>query len=129
MTGSTSDWHELHAHADALAQANNRLESRGAGELSAAELEQAREALHSIIGTGRSLSRQLDRLSQRCRPVGRTEPSDSQVALDQAAAAAEDLGTCAGAAAQALADEREASHTGDLPEADEVPRQGDTPRP
>ncbi|GAB2749153.1 hypothetical protein GCM10027174_24380 [Salinifilum aidingensis] len=129
MTGSASDWHELHARAEALAQASHRLENRTAGELSAAELAQVREALHSITGAGRSLSRQLDRLSQRCRPVGRTEPSDSQVALDQAAAAAEDLGACSNAAAQALQDEQEQPHTGQRPEAGEVPRQSDPPRP
>lgn len=103
MTKETSSWQELEASAEALSQASQQLERQaGSDMLSASDLAKVRTALQLVTASGKRLSRQLDDLARRCNAPHRAEPTDSQVALDQAAAAAEDLGNCTRVAAQAL---------------------------
>ncbi|CAM02812.1 hypothetical protein [Saccharopolyspora erythraea] len=71
------------------------------------ELAAAQEALLVVTAAGNKLARQLDLLAHRYSGSGLVQPSEVQVALDQAAAAAEDLGNCTKVAAQAIEDERE----------------------
>jgi len=68
----------------------------------------ARDALLDVSVLGHRLARLLDGLSARYATPGRTRPPDAHVALDQAAAAAEDLGNSAQTAARAIEEEEEA---------------------
>lgn len=103
---------ELTIAADSAAQAAAPTEIPGArGEPPAeSEITSARDALLDIAGRGHRLAHLLDSLAYRYAAPGRARPPDAHVALDQAAAAAEDLGNCAKAAAHAIED--------DEPEAD-----------
>ena len=105
---SSSGWRELGATADAIARASedvDRLVARTPG--SPEELAAAREALQVVTVAGNRLARQLDVLSNRYAAAGSAlvAPSEVHVALDQAAAAAEDLSHATRVAAQAIADQ------------------------
>ncbi|MCX2730262.1 hypothetical protein OOZ19_08425 [Saccharopolyspora sp. NFXS83] len=65
----------------------------------------ARDALLDVAVRGHRLALVLDGLAHRYATPGTARPSEAHVALDQAAAAAEDLGNCAKAAAAAIAEE------------------------
>lgn len=65
----------------------------------------ARDALLDVAVRGHRLALVLDGLAHRYATPGTARPSDAHVALDQAAAAAEDLGNCVKAAAAAIAEE------------------------
>lgn len=67
--------------------------------------EHVRDRLLEITSSAFSLARFLDGLASQYHRVGTARPSDVHVALDQAAAAAEDLATCTKAAVLALEDE------------------------
>ncbi|GAA2794269.1 hypothetical protein [Saccharopolyspora taberi] len=111
MAGTPSSrWQDLTATADAIASASEGLElaaRRQAG--TPAEIDAAREALEVVTAAGNGLARQLDALSNRFSEAGAAlvRPSEVHVALDQAAAAAEDLSHATRVAAQAIADQQE----------------------
>ncbi|GGI91282.1 hypothetical protein GCM10011581_30430 [Saccharopolyspora subtropica] len=100
-------WRDLHASAEVIAQAGRRLEesSRRLAE-SPEELTTARDALRLLTAVGSRLARQLDTLANAYSTPNQAEPSAVHIALDQAAAAAEDLGNCTKVAAQAIEDEK-----------------------
>ncbi|QUH06128.1 hypothetical protein HUO13_21195 [Saccharopolyspora erythraea] len=90
-----------------MARATEGLEeSAGPPAVAPDELAAAQEALLLVTAAGNKLARQLDLLANRYSGAGLVQPSEVQVALDQAAAAAEDLGNCTKVAAQAIEDER-----------------------
>ena len=101
----SSRWHEVSATAEVIAQAGRRLE-RSSARLTTApeELAAARDALLVVTAAGARLARQLDMLANEYDAPGLVEPSAVHIALDQAAAAAEDLGNCTKVAAQAIED-------------------------
>ncbi|MDA3643042.1 hypothetical protein LZ318_19780 [Saccharopolyspora indica] len=105
MSSGTPRRRDVEATTDLIGQAGHRLE-RSARELvtSPEALVEAREALLLITATSARLARQLDGLAAACEQPNSTEPSEAHVALDQAAAAAEDLGNCTKVAAQAIYD-------------------------
>ncbi len=63
-----------------------------------------RDALLDVAVRGHRLAVVLDGLAHRYATPGTAQPPDAHVALDQAAAAAEDLGNCVKAAAAAIAE-------------------------
>lgn len=71
----------------------------------------AREMLESVTAIGARLARLLDNLATQYEVPGVPEQHSVQVALDQAAAAAEDLGSCARRAVQTLQEQAEESET------------------
>lgn len=73
--------------------------------LSASGGARRRETLWRVITASKQLARSLDALARQYDEPTAAEPSAVHVALDQAAAAAEDVATCAKVAVQAL-DER-----------------------
>ncbi|MER7011749.1 hypothetical protein ABT324_10010 [Saccharopolyspora sp. NPDC000359] len=105
MSSGTPGWRDVDSTFDLIEQAGRRLE-RSARELAASPeaMDEAREALLVITATSARLARQLDGLASACKKPNTTEPSAVHVALDQAAAAAEDLGNCTKVAAQAIYD-------------------------
>ncbi|RKT88192.1 hypothetical protein SAMN05421805_101370 [Saccharopolyspora antimicrobica] len=105
MNSGTPRRQDVDATTDLIKQAGHRLE-RSTWELarSPEALVEAREALLHITATSARLARQLDGLAAACEQPNSTEPSEVHVALDQAAAAAEDLGNCTKVAAQAIYD-------------------------
>ncbi|KAA5834389.1 hypothetical protein ABT337_11400 [Saccharopolyspora hirsuta] len=105
MSSGTPGWRDVDTTSDLIEQAGRRLE-RSARELarSPEAIAEAREALLVITATSARLARQLDGLASACKQPNTTEPSAVHVALDQAAAAAEDLGNCTKVAAQAIYD-------------------------
>ncbi|GAA3358922.1 hypothetical protein [Saccharopolyspora gregorii] len=68
----------------------------------------ARDALLDVAVRGHRLALLLDGLARRYATPGTARPTDAHVALDQAAAAAEDLGNCVQAAAAAIAEQHDA---------------------
>lgn len=100
---SESEWPQLATASDEVERA-----ARSAGEAEqegTAVDERAKDDLLAVNASARKLARQLDMLSQRYDSGNVLEPSDVHVALDQAAAAAEDLATCTKAAARAIEDQ------------------------
>ncbi|MEU6133139.1 hypothetical protein ABZ805_28505 [Saccharopolyspora sp. NPDC047091] len=67
-----------------------------------------RDALLDVAVRGHRLALLLDGLARRHATPGTARPADAHVALDQAAAAAEDLGNCVQAAAAAIAEQHDA---------------------
>ncbi|MBB5158379.1 hypothetical protein [Saccharopolyspora phatthalungensis] len=102
-SGTPSRWEDVNATAEMIAQAGRKLEgsARGVGQ-TPVEVTAAREALLVVTAAGARLARQLDVLASAYESSNVAEPSTVHVALDQAAAAAEDLGNCAKVAAQAI---------------------------
>ncbi|MGW0889473.1 hypothetical protein [Saccharopolyspora sp. NPDC002578] len=78
--------------------------ARAEPAVEAADLS-ARDALLDVAVRGHRLALVLDGLAHRYATPGTARPNDAHVALDQAAAAAEDLGNCAKAAAAAIAEQ------------------------
>lgn len=78
------------------------LEQRTRDALSTSDSESRRDTLRHVITTSKRLARSLDALARHYGEPTAAEPSAAYVALDQAAAAAEDVATCAKIAAQAL---------------------------
>lgn len=106
MSSGTPRRRDVDATAGLIGQAGHQLE-RSTQKLgrSPEALIEVREALLAITATSARLARQLDGLVAACKqPANSTEPSAVHVALDQAAAAAEDLGNCTKVAAQAIYD-------------------------
>ncbi|MCI2416478.1 hypothetical protein MOQ72_03505 [Saccharopolyspora sp. K220] len=104
-SGTPSRWQDVNASAEAIARAGRKLESSARSlSISPAEISAAREALLIVTAAGARLARQLDILASAYASPDVAEPSEVQIALDQAAAAAEDLGRSAKVAAQAIED-------------------------
>ncbi|MGP4018973.1 hypothetical protein [Saccharopolyspora sp. 5N708] len=105
-SGTPSRWHDVNGNAEVIAQAGRKLEDSARSlSISAAEITGAKEALLVVATAGARLARQLDTLASAYASPNVAEPSEVQIALDQAAAAAEDLGNCAKVAARAIEDE------------------------
>ncbi|MGI8313093.1 hypothetical protein [Saccharopolyspora hattusasensis] len=104
-SGTPSRWQDVNATAEAIAQASGKLEWSTRQARTPAEIAAAREALLAVTAAGARLARQLDLLAASYETPNAAEPSAVHVALDQAAAAAEDLGNCAKVAAQAIDDD------------------------
>lgn len=101
-SGTPSRWQDVNATAEVISQAGGKLERSAREARTPAEITAAREALLAVTAAGARLARQLDMLASRYATPNAAEPSAVHVALDQAAAAAEDLGNCAKVAAQAI---------------------------
>ncbi|MBE9376305.1 hypothetical protein IQ251_17790 [Saccharopolyspora sp. HNM0983] len=101
-----SRWQELRTTAEAQARAGEQLDSTSRGTpTGGADRAAAREALLVLTSTAAALARQLDMLASAYASPGLAEDSEVHTALDQAAAAAEDLGTCTSVAAQAIVEQ------------------------
>lgn len=101
-----SRWQELRTTAEAQRGAGEQLEAAsGRAAVSDADRARARESLLMLTSTAAALARQLDMLANTYASPGVAESSDLHTALDQAAAAAEDLGACTSVAAQAIVEE------------------------
>jgi prefoldin subunit 5 len=104
-SGTPSRWQDVNATAEVIAQAGQQLESSARSlDRTPAEITTARDALLAVTAAGARLARQLDVLASAYKTSNIAEPSAVHVALDQAAAAAEDLGNCTKVAAQAIDD-------------------------
>ncbi|GAB3291108.1 hypothetical protein [Parasphingorhabdus pacifica] len=95
---SESAWQQLSTAADEVGKVSRPPELVGDAE----ESERVQRNLRAVTVSARKLARFLDALAQRYDSPNAAEPSDAQVALDQAAAAAEDLATCSKAAVRAI---------------------------
>lgn len=101
-----SRWQELRTTGEAQRRAGEQLDTASRGTpASGADRSEAREALLMLTSTAAALARQLDMLANTYASPGVAESSELHTALDQAAAAAEDLGTCTSVAAQAIVEE------------------------
>lgn len=101
-----SRWQELRRTAEAQRRTGEQLDfAAQRTPVSSAERAEAREALLLLTSTAAGLARQLDMLANAYASPGVAESSELHTALDQAAAAAEDLGTCTSVAAQAIVEE------------------------
>ena len=102
---SRPTWQDLASTTEMVSDIGARLRAGAHGmAASRADALRAREALMDLSAASARLARELDQLASDCHRGG-VEPADSHVALDQAAAAAEDLGSCTRAAARAIQDE------------------------
>ncbi|GAA4881158.1 MULTISPECIES: hypothetical protein [Saccharopolyspora] len=100
---SSASWGDVGDTAESISRAGREIEQRARRRVSsAADKEAARQALLALTAAGARLARQLDTLAARYESTSVAEPSATQVALDQAAAAAEDLGLSTRVAAQAI---------------------------
>jgi hypothetical protein len=107
-SGTPSRWRDVNASGEVIAQTGRKLERDARSPSSApADIAAAREALLVIAAAGARLAHQLDALASTYESPNATEPSEVQIALDQAAAASEDLGNCARVAAQAIEEDHE----------------------
>ncbi|SFS81998.1 hypothetical protein [Saccharopolyspora flava] len=105
MSPQPTSWQNVSATADMITVAGHRLhEGTRAITDSPAEAVRARDALLDLSAASARLARQLDLLAADSGGAG-AEPPEVHVALDQAAAAAEDLGNCTRVAARAIEDE------------------------
>jgi hypothetical protein len=107
MDGSTaaSVWNEVAETNEVIAQAATTFNSDAVETTSEqGDLDRAREALLVLTSASKKLARLLDALASHYDAPDMPEPPKVHVALDQAAAAADDLGTCAKAAARAIDD-------------------------
>ncbi|MGW5641490.1 hypothetical protein ACWEV3_03535 [Saccharopolyspora sp. NPDC003752] len=100
-----SRWQDVGTTGEVISQAGRELERAARKGRAPGEPAAAREALLAVTAAGARLARQLDMLAAAYKTPNPAEPSELHVALDQAAAAAEDLGNCAKVAAQAILDE------------------------
>ncbi len=100
---SASGWYEVTDTADVIAQTARTLDDTARTPVqSAEELAAAREALLIVTAAGKRLARLLDTLALHYETQNLEGQSAVHIALDQAAAAAEDLGNCTKVAAQAI---------------------------
>ncbi|MEV6227607.1 hypothetical protein AB0L88_06925 [Saccharopolyspora shandongensis] len=100
-----SRWQDVGTTGEVISQAGRELEKAAREGRAPGGTAAAREALLAVTAAGARLARQLDMLAAAYEAPNSAEPSELNVALDQAAAAAEDLGNCAKVAAQAIVDE------------------------
>ncbi|MGW3469662.1 hypothetical protein ACWDKQ_14590 [Saccharopolyspora sp. NPDC000995] len=103
-SGTSARWQDVNATAEVIAQTGGKLEQSAREAGAPPEITAAREALLAVTAAGARLARQLDIMASSYETPNAAEPSAVHVALDQAAAAAEDLGNCAKVAAQAIDD-------------------------
>jgi hypothetical protein len=107
MDGSStaSVWNEV-AEANKLITETVTVFDRDAigGTVAQDDLIRVRETLLMLAAASEKLARLLDALAGRYDAPDMPEPPPMHVALDQAAAAAEDLGTCAKVAIEAIDD-------------------------
>lgn len=104
-SGASSAWTEVAEINEVLVQSSARFDETGADRASAyADLARVRATLLRLTTASERLTDLLDALASHYDAPGRAEPPTMHVALDQAAAAAEDLATCAKAAAEATDD-------------------------
>ncbi|MFC7340252.1 hypothetical protein [Saccharopolyspora griseoalba] len=102
---SKPTWQDLSRTTEMVSDIGTRLRAGAHGLAgSRADALRAREALLDLSAASARLARELDQLAADTARGG-IEPADSHVALDQAAAAAEDMGNCTRAAARAIEDE------------------------
>jgi hypothetical protein len=102
---SKPSWQDLSRTSEMVSDIGTRLRFGAHGLTgSRADALRAREALLDLSAASARLARELDQLAADAHKGG-IVPTDSHVALDQAAAAAEDMGSCTRAAARAIADE------------------------
>ncbi|PRW62736.1 hypothetical protein [Actinopolyspora mortivallis] len=95
-------WSVIAHDADRLRQAVRELDTeRGA----AAKHDLAREVLRTVTVIGERLTDLVDGLAKHYEKPGVPEQRSAYLAMDQAAAAAEDLGECARRAIQTLEEE------------------------
>ncbi|MGW1675907.1 hypothetical protein [Saccharopolyspora sp. NPDC002376] len=105
MSSGTPRWRNVDTTAELIEQAGRRLDHSARDLVRSPEaIAEAREALLVITATSARLARQLDGLASTFKQPNTAEPSAVHVALDQAAAAAEDLGNSTKVAAQAIYD-------------------------
>ncbi|QGK70082.1 hypothetical protein GIY23_11595 [Allosaccharopolyspora coralli] len=105
-TRVASAWQHITGAAEIIAQearSVEALEPQRSRHPETEELEAARDALLALTSASHRLARLLDALAVEYARPGPV-PSASHVALDQAAAAAEDLGSCTRVAAHAIVD-------------------------
>ena len=100
-TAAAPTWHELSRSAELVADAAESFASIGVGA-SREALYEARDALLVLTTAGDRLAKLLDALASYYDAPGMPQPTSAYVALEQAAAAAEDLGVSTRRAAQAL---------------------------
>ncbi|RCW46174.1 hypothetical protein DFQ14_102477 [Halopolyspora algeriensis] len=101
MTGARS-WSMVAHDAGALTQAIENLEASWRTVPGAQQPGSTRDALLTVTEVGTKLAKLLDALATQYENPGVPEQRVAHLALDQAAAAAEDLGACTRRAAQAL---------------------------
>ena len=97
---SESAWQQLATATGGVGRA-----ARSAASPSADEVQEVQEDLREVTASAHRLAQFLDTLANRFDSTHPAEPSDAHVALDQAAAAAEDLATCSKAALLAIEDQ------------------------
>lgn len=104
-SSSVSAWHDVATAAEVIAQAAGTHERLAAADNVAEERAEARDVLLRVTAAGKQLARVLDELADHYGVPAAAEPSAAYIALDQAAAAAEDMGACTTVAAQAIQDQ------------------------
>lgn len=98
---AVAQWREAAQAAAVITEAAEACDART--ELSVSlDVHQIQHALLVLTDAGHQLARTLDSLADYYDAPGVPEPTTVYVALEQAAAAAEDLGVCIRRAAQAL---------------------------
>ncbi len=101
-TTETPTWSVVAHDADRLKQAVRELDAEQDTET---KYEIAYELLRTVTVIGERLATLLDGLAKRYENPGIPEQRSAHIAMDQAAAAADDLGECARRAVQTLRDE------------------------
>lgn len=96
-------WREVNAGSGVADQAAGRVEE--VARTTPEEISAAQDALVGVAAAGRRLAKALDGLAAQYERPHANRSSEVHIALDQAAAAAEDLANSTRVAAQALADE------------------------
>lgn len=96
-------WREVNAGSGVADQAAGRVEE--VARATPEEISAAQDALVGVAAAGRRLAKALDGLASQYERPHANRSSEVHIALDQAAAAAEDLANSTRVAAQALADE------------------------
>lgn len=106
--GEHGPWREVDRGADSARTAARELDElfrTGPAPVTADGVAARREALLRVTAAASHLARVLDGLADEHRPSSVERTPDVLVALDQAAAAAEDLASCTRSAASAFDDE------------------------
>lgn len=101
MTGARS-WSTVAHDAGALTQAIENLEASWRTVSGGQQQDSTHETLLTVTEVGTKLAKLLDALAAQYKKPGVPEQRAAHLALDQAAAAAEDLGVCSRRAAHAL---------------------------
>lgn len=96
-------WREANTGSETADRAARRVEE--ATRTAPEEVSSGQEALMGVAAAGRRLAKALDGLATQYERPHANRSSEVHIALDQAAAAAEDLANSTRIAAQALADE------------------------